>query len=132
MTITSPNGDKQSEGCVTIIGGGGLASFLENFGGKDHIVPKLALYRLWLGNEVDDMKCLTEAQGDGTWGQLDDNYFLAEGGSNELELLFNRLKQQYGTPIFGQAGQKLKPISNKSVPAELISQMRDLLERARV
>ena len=59
-TITCPNGDKKSEASVATIGGGGLASFLENFVGKDRDVPKLALYRLWLGTDVDTMKCLTQ------------------------------------------------------------------------
>ena len=74
-TITNPNGGKKSVATI----GGGLNSFLENFAGKDRAVPKLALYRLWLGSSVDTMKCLTKAGGDGTWGQLHDAYFLAEG-----------------------------------------------------
>ena len=62
-TITCPNGDKKTAASVATIGGGGLASFLENFLGKDRDVPKLALYRLWLGNRVDAMKCLTRRKG---------------------------------------------------------------------
>ena len=46
-TISSPNGGKSSVATI----GGGLNSFLENFAGKDKDVPKLALYRLWLGFE---------------------------------------------------------------------------------
>src|SRR5579872_7077072 len=90
-TITSPNGDSKSQASVATLGGGGLASFLENFAGKDRDVPKLALYRLWLGTGVDSMKCLTRAQGDGTWGQLHDAYFLAEGERKKLDALFNKL-----------------------------------------
>ena len=44
-TITSPQGGKRSVATL----GGGLNSFLENFAGRDKDVPKLALYRLWLG-----------------------------------------------------------------------------------
>jgi hypothetical protein len=127
-TITSPNGDEKSEASVSTIGGGGLASFLENFGGKERDVPKLALYRLWIGSRVDDMKCLTQAQGDGTWGKLHDAYFLAEGGRTELDALFAELKQQHGKPVFGREGQKLEPITEKALPAELIQELKTLPE----
>jgi hypothetical protein len=131
-TITCPNGDKKSEASVATIGGGGLASFLENFMGKDHDVPKLALYRLWLGTEVDAMKCLTQAQGDGIWGQLHDAYFLAEGGSQELATLYGRLKKPYGEPVFGGEGKKLAPISDKPLPAKLVRQLKALPEAGKV
>jgi hypothetical protein len=62
-TINSPNGGKKSVATI----GGGLNSFLENFASKDKNIPKIALYRLWLGTSVDKLKCLTRAQGDGTW-----------------------------------------------------------------
>jgi hypothetical protein len=129
-TITSPNGDKKSEGSVTSLGGGGLVSFLENFAGKDRDVPKLALYRLWLGKDVDAMKCLTHAGGDGTWGQLHDAYFLAEG--KDLDALFGKLKEKYGTPIFGRKGEKLDPISDKPLPAELIKELKALPQADKV
>ena len=129
-TITSPKGDKKSEASVATIGGGGLCSFLENFGGKDRDVPKLALYRLWLGSKVDDMRCLTLAQGDGTWGQLHDAYFLAEG--KDLDTLFAKLKEQYGMPVLGQKGKKLDAISSKPVPAELIKELQDLPQAGKV
>lgn len=124
-TITSPHGDKKSADSVATIGGGGLASFLENFGGKDRDVPKLALYRIWLGTKVDAMKCLTQAQGDGTWGQLHDAYFLAEGGK-DLEGVFGKLEKQYGKPVFGHDGKKLEPISDKPLPPELIKELQTL------
>ena len=89
-TINSPNGGKKSVATI----GGGLNSFLENFAGKDKAIPKLALYRLWLGSSVDKMKCLTRAQGDGTWGQLHDAYFLAEGDPAALEDVFAKLEEE--------------------------------------
>ncbi len=46
-TITCPDGGKRSAATP----GGGLTSFLENFAITDKEVPKLALYRLWLGPE---------------------------------------------------------------------------------
>jgi hypothetical protein len=131
-TITSPNGDKKSEASVATIGGGGLASFLENFGGEDRDIPKLALYRLWLGTGADDMKCLTQAQGDGTWGQLHDAYFLADGGRKELDAMFGKLEKKYGVPAVGGEGKKLEPLSDKPMSAELKKQLKALPQAAKV
>jgi hypothetical protein len=125
-TITSPNGDKKSEGSVATIGGGGLGSFLENFAGKDKEVPKVALYRLWLGTDTDKMKCLTRASGDGTWGQLHGAYFLAEGEPKRLEAAFGQLKDKYGDPVFGRAGTNLTPIPDTPLSDELKKQLKDL------
>ena len=125
-TITCPNGDKQSKASVATIGGGGLASFLENFAGQDRDVPKLALYRLWLGTDAGAMKCLTQAQGDGTWGQLHDAYFLAEGGRPALDTLYGQLQQQYGKPTFGREGAKLRPLTDKPIPAAVIRELKAL------
>jgi hypothetical protein len=124
-TITSPNGDRKREGRVATIGGGGLASFLENFLGKDREVPKIALYRLWLGTDIDKMKSLTRASGDGTWGQLHGAYFLAEGDARKLEAAFGRLKDKYGAPVFGRQGKRLAPIPGRPL-SELKKQLKDL------
>ena len=121
-TITSPNGGKPSVKTF----GGGLNSFLENFAGKDRSIPKLALYRLWLGDSADTMKCLTKAVGDGPWGQLHGAYFLAEGDSAALNDVFNRLKEKYGQPVWGRKGQKLQPIPNDPLPAELLATLKEL------
>ena len=61
-------------------------------------MPKLALYRLWLGPSVDKMKCLTRASGDGTWGQLHDAYFLAEGDTAELNTVFSSWRRNTASP----------------------------------
>ncbi len=125
-TIASPNGDPRSTKSVAHIGGGGLASFLENFVGKDQAIPKLALYRLWLGKSVDDMRCLTRATGDGIWGTFGDAYFLAEGDKGRLQAVFDGLKGQYGELLFGGEGKKLDPVPIKPVPAEVIEGLRNL------
>jgi hypothetical protein len=124
-TIVSPNGDKQSEKSVATLGGGGLASFLENFTGQDREVPKLALYRLWLGTSPEKMTCLTEATGDGNWGQLGDAYFLAEGNAERLDKVFADLKKQYGAPLVGQKGNPLAPISDKPLPPALAAAIKN-------
>jgi hypothetical protein len=125
-TITSPNGDRKSAGSVATLGGGALASFLENFLGKDREVPKIALYRLWLGTGIDNMKCLTRASGDGTWGQLHGAYFLAEGNAGKLKAAFGKLKKKYGEPIFGRKGKKREPIPDRPLAEELKKQLKAL------
>jgi hypothetical protein len=126
-TISSPNGGKKSVATI----GGGLNSFLENFAGKDRAVPKLALYRLWLGSSVDTMKCLSKAGGDGTWGQLHDAYFLAEGDPAALNGVFTQLKKEYGQPVMGETGKNLEPISDIPLAEKLIGTLKKL-PRAKV
>jgi hypothetical protein len=114
-TISNPNGGKKSVATLC----GGMNSFLENFSGRNRDVPKLALYRLWLGTGLDNMKCLTRAGGDGIWGLLHDACFLAEGEKTKLDDLFSGLKETYGSPIFGGKGKKLEPLSYKPMPADV-------------
>ncbi len=122
-TITSPNGGEASVGTI----GGGINSFLENFAGKDKEVPKLAMYRLLLGSSVDTLKCLTKAGGDGTWGQLHDAYFLAEGDQAALNDLFARLKKmKYGQPVMGEKGKSLEPITDIPLSKSLIMALKKL------
>jgi hypothetical protein len=126
-TITSPNGGKSSVATV----GGGINSFLENFLGRDRDVPKLALYRLWLGPGVDKLKCLTQAKGDGHWGQLHDAYYLAEGSPAALEKLFPSLAAQYGAAVEGGKGATLKPITDQPVPAKVLTALKNLPHAAK-
>ena len=121
-TITSPDGGKRSVATL----GGGLNSFLENFLGRDRELPKLALYRLWLGSSVDGLKCLTIARGDGLWGQLHGAYFLAEGNRTALDAVFSALEKEYGKPVFGERGKRLDPIAATPVPAAVLAALKDL------
>jgi hypothetical protein len=130
-TITSPNGDERSAKSVALFGGG-LASFLENFAGSDREVPKLALYRLWIGTSVSDLKCLTRAQGDGTWGQLHDAYFLAEGDGQQLQGVFDGLGKQYGKPAIPEPGRRLEPVVDRPLSAEVVNALNNLPRAARV
>jgi len=122
-TITSPN-DKKPELVGTI--GGQLNSFLENFAGADKAIPKLALYSLWLGPEPDKLRCLTKCGGDGTWGQLDGRYFLAEGDMGRLRGVFARLEKDYGKPVFGAEGKELPRVADRPLPAALIAELKNL------
>jgi hypothetical protein len=112
--------------------GGGVNSFLENFSGQDPAAPRLALYRLWLGPDVDHLKCLTQAKGDGTWGELHDAYFLASGGTNELAAVFSALPARYGKPVFGEKGTRLKPISDRTLSDGLLKELQHLPRAAMV
>ena len=123
--IASPNGDEKSAQSVATITGGGLASFLENFTGQDRDTAKLALYRLWTGTQSDNLKCLTQAKGDGKWGQLHDAYFLAEGSDRALETLFATLKSKYGSPAFGDE-QQPAPISDRALSPDVLDALRNL------
>lgn len=121
-TINSPNGGKRSVETL----GGGVNSFLENFSGENREASRLALYRLWLGSDVDHLKCLTGAVGDGTWGELHDNYFLASGGSNELGAVFADLEPQYGKPVYGTKKSQLEPLTERTLSADLTEQLKHL------
>jgi hypothetical protein len=120
--IVSPNGGNRS---VTTVGGG-LNSFLENFAGRDRDVPKLALYRLWVGPSTDSLRCLTRARGDGAWGELHDAYFLAEGDPARLKATLAELAPKYGQPVFGGAGTNLSAISDQPVPADVTKALKHL------
>ncbi len=124
-TIRSPNGGNM---CATTIGGG-LNSFLENFSGNDKSIPKLALYRLWLGKSAATLKPLTSSTGDGNWGQMHDSYFLAEGDPAKLDEVFRQLEKTYGKPTFGTRGIKLGALTAKPVPAD-VSRALAILPRA--
>ena len=86
-TITCPNGGKKTAASVTTIGGGGLASFLENYLGKDRDLAKLALLPPLAGQRRGQDAMPHAHQGDGAWGVLHDAYFLAEGGDRQLAAL---------------------------------------------
>jgi hypothetical protein len=67
----------------------------------------------------------TRAGGDGTWGQLHDAYFLAEGDTAELNAVFASVEPKFGKPIFGNQGSKLAPIGDKPVPASVLKALRN-------
>jgi hypothetical protein len=127
-TIVSPSGGKASVGTI----GGGLNSFLENFSGRDKDVPKVALYRLWIGADAEHLSCLTTARGDGTWGRLHDSYFLAEGEISRLAALYESLAPRYGKPVLAEGGKVVGPISDRRLPAEIVRELETLPRAAAV
>ena len=120
-TITSPNDGKKSVATL----GGGMNSFLENFAGRDRAVPRIALYRLWLGPSINKLTCQTRAGGDGTWGQMHDAYFLAAGDRAKLDEAFAGLEKEYGRPTFGEKRKKLAPIAAQPVPPQVIEVLKN-------
>lgn len=127
-TINNPNGGQESVSTIA----GDLNSFLENFGGEDIEVPRLALYRLWLGSSIDTMKCLTAAEGDGMWGKLNDAYFLAAGDRAKLNTVLTKLESKYGKASFAENGEKPSPISDKVIPADVVTALRNPPQAATV
>ena len=125
-TINCPNGGQTS---VTTLGGG-VNSFLENFSGQDGDVPRLAIYRLWMGSDADHLACLTKAVGDGKWGELHDAYFLAAGTKENLDATFARLEATCGKPAFGGEGINLPLLTDRPLSKKLIKQLKHLPQAA--
>jgi hypothetical protein len=121
-TISNPNGKWRSVATI----GGGVNSFLENFAGRDNDVPRVALYRLWLGKSVDKLEPLTRAVGDGRWGQMHDAYFLAAGDHEKLSAVLASLEKKYGRPAFGGAGAALPPLTARPLPADTLKALEHL------
>jgi len=98
-TIDSPDGTYPSVKTF----GGGLNAFLENWSGQDKQSPKLALYHLWLGTNVDNLTPVVSGSGDGQWGLINDWFYLAEGTTESVNAVIERLKKPpfsygYGSP----------------------------------
>ena len=75
---------------------------------------------------MDSLKCLTNGVGDGQWGELHDNFFLAGGGTNELAAVFARLAPVYGQPVFGGKHVSLPPLTDKPLSAAAIAELKHL------
>lgn len=116
-TIQSPNGDEKSTPSVSNLAGG-MVSFLENFSGRDKEVPKLALYRLWLGNDVKSLTPLTRAEGDGKWGRIGDAYYLAEGDDAALAKILQEAEAKWGKATVATKDIKPEPLPATPLPEE--------------
>ena len=67
-----------------------------------------------------------DGQGGGTWGQLHDDYFLAEGDMEALKTMLAGKEKEYGKAVFAEKGKTLDPISDKPIPAETITALKNL------
>jgi hypothetical protein len=96
-TLASPNnGDK----CVAGFGGM-LNSFVENWSGRDKDAPRIATYRLWVGKTPADLTPVTEADGKGMWGVLNDAFYIASGDENTTKGLVTPHQIGDGAPMIG-------------------------------
>lgn len=125
-TINAPNGPKHEQETFS-----GLCSWIENIGGQaDVTVPKLALYDVWSGTSMRELKRITRAGGEsgsGRWGQLHGEYFLAEGSAAKLHAELAKLENKYGQPTFGKDGAELPPLPEKPLPAKLLKNLEQVL-----
>jgi len=110
----------------------GVMSWIENIGGRaDPAAPKIAVYDLWLGSDVHEMKRLTRCSGrsgSGGWGQLRGEYFLAEGSRENLDAQFAKLEPAYGKAVFGTDGKELPPLPDKPLGDRLVEELAHLPE----
>jgi hypothetical protein len=114
-TISNPNNGNVS---VTTFGGG-LNAFLENWLGKDRALPKLAVYRLWLGTSPRDLANVTEGTGDGNWGVLNGTFYLAEGEESALTPVFDRWKKD-GSVVQGKTRGQILTVPARRVPPSIV------------
>jgi hypothetical protein len=113
-TISSPN-----NGDISVKSfGGGLNSFLENWSGKSKELPKLALYRLWLGTNPNMMESVNDGRGDGEWGTLNDCFFLAEGADETVRKTILRNTKHGSRGQSGVRGSTMH-ISERHLPPSL-------------
>jgi len=124
-TIESPNGPKNQGTAFE-----GICSWIENIGGQaDVAVPKVALYNLWIGSNLEHMKRLTHTGGEsgsGRWGQWHGQYFLAEGSKEQLADCFAAQMHKYGQPLFGKDGHELPPLPDEPLAPGVLEELLNL------
>jgi hypothetical protein len=121
-TISCPN----DSGVSVKTFGGGLNAFLENWSGRDKALPKLALYRMWLGTSADDLTPVTEGAGDGTWGVMNDAFFLAEGERSALDKVMQASENKRSPMIRGGADHPSLTVPPPPPPRSLVRQLEKL------
>jgi hypothetical protein len=65
-------------------------------------------------------------EGEGGHTRILWDWFLAEGDSKKLDAAYAKLKDKYGSPVFGEKGKKLDPIANVPLSDELKKQLASL------
>lgn len=122
-SISSPTDNKD---CVRYFGGG-MNSFLENWSGKKKHIPKLCLYRLWVGTAPANLRFLRKASGDGHWGILNDSYYLAEGDDLALKKIILKHTKSTKNIIKAKRNEKLPLIPDQKLSPETIKELELLL-----
>jgi len=120
-TMASPN---INDPAVTTFGGMTNA-FIQNIGG-DTTSPRLAIFRLWTGTSPNDLACVTEGEGHGKWGILDDSFFLSVGDTNTVHARVSPTGQIGAEPTWGAEGQRLK-IPDRKLPKDVVASLKLLM-----
>jgi hypothetical protein len=120
-TVASPeNGDKAVKGF-----GGTTAASLDNMGGKNNDLSKLAVYRVWAGTNLDDLTSVNSATGEGIYGAFDNSFFIAGGDEKTVKGLINGYVESGGVPTYGAGG--LVTVSPRKMPVDILKSLRKLL-----
>ena len=117
-TIASPSNGNNTIPCF-----GALNSFLENWGGQSPKTPKLALYRLWMGHSLADMVNLSGVKGDGKWGTLGDDFFLAEGDDDALKTIF---EDSGKVVVMGSQAAPFMRVPPRAMPPSVVEELKKL------
>jgi hypothetical protein len=118
-TISCPNNGNTSVETF----GGALYSFLENWSGRQREVPKVAIYRLWVGNSPASLVNLCEVRGDGKWGTIGDDFYMAEGDDAALAGVF-KASGKVVTP--GSADRKPMTVKRRAMPHRTVKELENL------
>jgi len=127
-TINAPNGPEHEQEAFN-----GIASSIEHYGGETNAKKaKIVLYDIWVGHTIEGMRNLTQSAGNanggkGTWGQLHDQFFIAEGGAKELTAAFAKWESKYGKPMMGKDGDELPRTHDKPIPPEVVKELKSLV-----
>lgn len=121
-TISSPN-----DGHVSVeTFGGMLNSFLENWSGQARSVPKLALYRLWVGTSPRDLASVNRAWGDGAWGTMNGAFYLAEGDAEALAAVIRSKRKPGASWTEGSKDRTPLVLPPRRLPAKVTGELERL------
>lgn len=105
----------------------GIYSFLENWTGtKKREIPKLCLYRLWVGTTSENLKFLREADGKGYWGILNNSYYLAEGAGKTVDAIIAQVQQPQSADSLIRTNGINALIPDRILPPETIGELQKL------
>lgn len=121
-TISNPNDGHESVETF----GGMLNAFLENWSGEEREKPKLALYRLWVGTKPDDLTNVTEASGDGSWGVINNTFYLAEGAEDQLNPVISAALGKKGIHVPGIDRKNPLTVTETKIPGSVLRALKKL------
>ena len=123
-TIASPNNDKSVKGF-----GGMMMAMLDDGGKPDRTTPRLALYRLWLGTNLDTLSLVNEANGEGTgvFGAVNGSFFLGGGDETTVKGLVYGYQDGLSQPTFGSK-DRLK-IPDRKISSDVLKSLAAFLKQ---